>query len=92
MADAPAMEYTEKFGQIGLTRQAPQPHAPTGHQRGGALPALMEEFDKHPWAPCCPATGRWWWPDLYEAFDTLERLEQRPLPDRPGLPAGGEPR
>ena len=72
----PAMEYTEKCGQIGLTRPA-RSHTPqlainvVEHFR-----PLMEEFDKHPLGALLPRHGAVVVAhDLYEAFDTLERLE-----------------
>lgn len=72
----PVMEYTEKFGTIGLVEQA-RSHTPqlavnvVAHFRG-----LMGEFDKHPVGALLPRHGVVVAAhDLLEAFDTLERLE-----------------
>lgn len=70
------MEYTEKFGTIGLV-EAARSHTPqlavnvVAHFQG-----LMGEFDKHPVGALLPRHGVVVAAhDLLEAFDTLERLE-----------------
>ncbi len=72
----PVMEYTEKFGIIGLV-EAARSHTPqlavnvVAHFQG-----LMGEFDKHPVGALLPRHGVVVAAhDLLEAFDTLERLE-----------------
>lgn len=89
----PAMEYTEKFGIIGLAAQA-RSHTPQLAQNVVAyMNARRAEFSKHALAALLPGHGvvvmaR----DLLEAYDTLERLErnayclllQANLPPLPG--------
>ncbi len=72
----PVMEYTEKFGAIGLV-DAARSHTPQLAVNVVAyFHGLMSEFDKHPVGALLPrhgvvVAGH----DLLEAFDTLERLE-----------------
>jgi ribulose-5-phosphate 4-epimerase/fuculose-1-phosphate aldolase len=85
----PVMEYTEKFGTIGLTVQA-RSHTPEISREAVAyMDARRDEFAKHAMAALLPSHGvvvmaR----DLLEAYDTLERLEgnARCLLQRPNLP------
>lgn len=70
------MEYTEKFGTVGLVEQA-RSHTPqlavnvVAYFRG-----IMEKFDKHPVGALLPRHGVVVAAhDLLEAYDTLERLE-----------------
>lgn len=85
----PAMEYTEKFGTIGLTVAAKSHTPEISREVVAYMNARRAEFANHALAALLPSHGvvvmaR----DLLEAYDTLERLERnaRCLLLRPNLP------
>ena len=73
----PVMEYTEKFGIIGLTAQA-RSHTPQLAQNVVAyMNDRRDQFSKHALAALLPKHGVVVMAhDLLEAYDTLERLER----------------
>lgn len=87
-----AMEYTDKFGTIGLVQQA-RSHTPELAVNVVAyFRPLMDQFDRHALGALLPRHGAVVIAhDLLEAYDTLERLENnaRCLLAQACLRAGG---